>query len=136
MAANLHSNDGDLGFQVAPMVDVVFVLMLFFLASAAFQDREFDLDAALPVPAHPGTSPIAIDVSIASDGSVYLLNKLVAAAGDRRVTSLSEWLRAARRTFGEGDPLVISPAPTVKHERVMEVLNAVAEAQWTKVSLR
>ena len=57
MAANLHSNDGDLGFQVAPMVDVVFVLMLFFLASAAFQDREFDLDAALSVPpirARPG----------------------------------------------------------------------------------
>jgi biopolymer transport protein ExbD len=48
MAANLNADDGDLGFQVAPMVDVVFVLMLFFLACALFQDREFGLNPPCP----------------------------------------------------------------------------------------
>ena len=34
MAGSIGSDDGDIGFQIAPMVDVVFVLMLFFMACA------------------------------------------------------------------------------------------------------
>lgn len=35
MAGNLDSADGNLRFKVTPMVDVVFVLMLFFMATVA-----------------------------------------------------------------------------------------------------
>lgn len=118
------------------MVDVVFVLMLFFMASAGFQRTELSLATALPSPAHHGTSEVAINVTIANSGEVYLQDKLVAAAGDHKAASLSEWLRASRENFGGTDPLIISPAPSVKHERVMEVLNAVAVTDWVKVSLR
>ena len=31
MAGSVGSEDGDVGFQIAPMVDVVFVLLLFFM---------------------------------------------------------------------------------------------------------
>ena len=37
MGGSVGSDDGDIGFQIAPMVDVVFVLMLFFMASAGSQ---------------------------------------------------------------------------------------------------
>ena len=37
MAGSVGSEDGDIGFQIAPIVDVVFVLMLFFMASAGAQ---------------------------------------------------------------------------------------------------
>ena len=37
MAGSVGSEDGDMGFQIAPMVDVVFVLLLFFMASAGAQ---------------------------------------------------------------------------------------------------
>ena len=42
------SEDGDVGFQIAPMVDVVFVLLLFFMASAGSQVIETELNISLP----------------------------------------------------------------------------------------
>ena len=50
MAGSVGSEDGDIGFQIAPMVDVVFVLMLFFMASAGQQVVERELSVALPLP--------------------------------------------------------------------------------------
>ena len=32
MAGSVGSEDGDIGFQIAPIVDVVFVLMVLFMA--------------------------------------------------------------------------------------------------------
>src|SRR5260370_1234921 len=48
MAGSVGSDDGDIGFQIAPMVDVVFVLMLFFMACAGSQVKEKELKIALP----------------------------------------------------------------------------------------
>jgi biopolymer transport protein ExbD len=136
MAAQIHTEEGDLGFQIAPMVDIVFVLMLFFVASISFQPKEFTLKASVPAPAPPGTSIVTIDVAIASSGEVYLQNQRIAEADDKKVAALIEWLNQSRDGFGELDPVVITPAPTVTHDRVMDVLYAVNEAKWKSVSLR
>lgn len=137
MSAHLHSDDGDLGFQIAPMVDdIVFVLMLFFLACGSFQRREFGLRTAIPAVAHPGTSEVAINVAIGSGGEVYLQDKLIADAEDREALELVGWLRSVRQNFGESDPVVIAPAPNVAHARIIDVLNAVRNADWSKVALR
>ena len=48
MAGSVGSEDGDIGFQIAPIVDVVFVLMLFFMASAGAQVIEKELSINLP----------------------------------------------------------------------------------------
>jgi len=136
MAANLQTYDGDFGFQIAPMVDIIFVLMLFFMACVAFQDEEFKLRASIPAPAYPATIKIAIDVRIADSGDVYLQDKLIAGGDDRTLKPLINWLQVSKERFGATDPVVIAPAPMVKHERIIEVLNAVDTADWDKVSLR
>ena len=48
MGGSAGSEDGDVGFQIAPMVDVVFVLLLFFMASAGSQVVERELNISLP----------------------------------------------------------------------------------------
>jgi len=136
MTAHLHSDDGDLGFQIAPMVDIVFVLMLFFMACVSFDRREFKLSTAIPAVEHPGTSEVAINVAIASGGEVYLQDKLIADVEDREILELVEWLRSVRQSFGESDPVVIAPAPNVAHARIIDVLNAVRNADWSKVTFR
>ena len=72
MAGSVGSEDGDIGFQIAPMVDVVFVLMLFFMASAGVQVVEKELAMNLPSgagkPSDVPTTPIIIDIS--GDGQV------------------------------------------------------------------
>src|SRR5262245_4811559 len=128
MVSPISSDEGDLGFQIAPMVDIVFVLMLFFMACVSFQSREFIIQSSVPTPSHPGTSTVAIDVEIAIDGNVYIQNQLIAATDNKTLDSLIEWLDLARRSFGAKDPVFVSAAPTVNHERVMDVLNAVDKA--------
>ena len=124
--------DPDPGFQIAPMVDVVFVLMLFFMACAGFRAKERELRTGIG--GKPGSSVAVIDVTVASDGSVLVNNQPMGTADDRRLPALTKWLRNVRETFGESDTLVIRPAPTVTHERVMQVLNAAAASGWQKLT--
>jgi len=135
MATHLQSEDGDVGFQIAPMVDVVFVLMLFFLACAGFTGKEQRLDALIPRPGW-GTPEVTINVTIAADGNVFVLDRPISPPEDRNVAGLRRWLDDTSTSYGTRDPIVIEPAPTVPHARLMQVLNAANGAGWTKVAFR
>ena len=78
MAGSVGSEDGDIGFQIAPMVDVVFVLMLFFMASAGMQVVEKELSINLPsgvAAPNSETPPTPIIVAMAADGTVQINGK-------------------------------------------------------------
>lgn len=53
----LHAHSMHFGPNMAPMVDVVMVILIFFMASAAFLGNEWFLRAAIPFEAGRGTSP-------------------------------------------------------------------------------
>jgi biopolymer transport protein ExbD len=130
MGGSVGSEDGDIGFQIAPMVDVVFVLMLFFMASAGSQIVENELNISLPsgAPATPGSTtktPIIIDIS--ADGQVVGNNQTFGTTTDRALLSLRDWLKATQG-FGGEDPVIIRPNSDTKHERIIDVLNACAAA--------
>jgi biopolymer transport protein ExbD len=127
MGGSVGSEDGDAGFQIAPMVDVVFVLMIFFMASAGSKVVEKELNMNLPAGKGSGTSqvtPIIIDIS--PDGVVSMNNQTYGNANDRTLTPLRDWLKNAIESFGEKDPVIIRPNPESKHERIVDVLNAAA----------
>jgi biopolymer transport protein ExbD len=135
VAASIHADDGDVGFQIAPMVDVVFVLMLFFMACSGLQQKEVYLRSRLPAPGpRPGPTPIVIEIS--ADGVVSMNNQLFARSEDRSLPKLRAWLTETMATFGDKDPVVISPSPAAKHERLVDVLNAAASANVRNLSLR
>jgi biopolymer transport protein ExbD len=130
MGGSVGSEDGDIGFQIAPMVDVVFVLMLFFMASAGSQIVEKELNISLPsgAPAAPGSTqktPIIIDIS--ADGQVVGNNTTFGTTTDKALLSLRDWLKATQG-FGGEDPVIIRPNSETKHERIIDVLNACAAA--------
>jgi biopolymer transport protein ExbD len=131
MAGSVGSEDGDIGFQIAPMVDVVFVLMLFFMACAGSQVNEKELNIALPSgasakAANNTKTPIVIDIS--PEGQVSMNNEVYGAPGDRNLQRLREWLKATIEQFGGEDPVIIRPQPETRHERIVDVLNAAASA--------
>ncbi len=131
MGGSVGSEDGDIGFQIAPMVDVVFVLMLFFMAMAGAQVKEKELNIALPsgAPAKSTNNqktPIVIDIS--PDGQVSMNNDIYGAPADRSLQRLREWLKATMEQFGGEDPVIIRPQPDTRHERIVDVLNAAAFA--------
>ena len=132
MASSAASENGDPGFQIAPMVDVVFVLMLFFMASAGMKMREMELPIQLPGAGESVSPPIVI--AIDSDGRVSINEQTYGAAGDKSLGELRGWLRGVIAQFGIGEPVIIRPASDARHERIMQVLNAAAASGVVKVT--
>ncbi len=130
MAGPVDSEDGEVGFQIAPMVDVVFVLMLFFMASAGMQVAEKELSINLPSgqSAAAGGAPLTpIVVAIAADGTVQLNGASYDPPNNPDLPVTREHLKDLM-SFGTKDPVIIQPAPGVRHERIINVLNAAAAA--------
>jgi len=136
MAGSIGSDDGDIGFQIAPMVDVVFVLMLFFMASAGVQVVEKELSMNLPSsvgkPSDVPSTPIIVDIS--ADGRVLVNDQPYGEKEDKNLRGLREFFDNAIQQFGDKDPVIVRPAPETTHERIMDVLNAAAAAHVTKLT--
>jgi len=125
-----ESGEGDIGFQIAPMVDVVFVLLLFFMASAGSQVIQKELSINLPSGGAPtqGTdipkTPIVIDIH--PDGRVEVNNQFYDTPTNKELPQLRAWFKDIIERFGDDNPVVVRPDPQALHERVMDVLNAAA----------
>src|SRR5438034_831606 len=68
-------SDGNLGFQIAPMIDVVFVIMLFFMVMAGAVKVEKELNTTLPGTAETGSSTEFADeiiITITDTGEIQL----------------------------------------------------------------
>lgn len=131
MAGGGVSEDGDVGFQIAPMVDVVFVLLLFFMASAGSQIIAKELTINLPsgasaAPDSVPKTPIMIDIS--PEGQVQVNNKPMDNPMDKQMPQLREWFKDTINKFGDKDPVIIRPDPQARQERIIDVLNAAAAA--------
>ncbi|MDB4810236.1 biopolymer transporter ExbD [bacterium] len=73
--AKLKHNSGASTLSLTPLIDVVFLLLIFFLVTSEFEDEERRLDIILPTAASavPMTGkPREIIVDIDSSGSFYL----------------------------------------------------------------
>jgi len=124
-------------FQIAPMVDVVFMLIIFFMLTAAIKQTEFGLGLTLPGTSDAtatGTPLTPIELVIREDG-VVLFNELeVGLPDDKDLAELQARLEKAVQLFGDEQPVIIAPKPFVPHGRVIDVLNACAAAKVKALS--
>ena len=123
----------DQEFQIAPMVDVVFMLIIFFMLSAAVTSRELELGMTLPGP-RPGPAPPPIELAIREDGTVLFNDLEVGRPGDTKLEGLESRLRRAVELFGQRQPVIIEPALSALHGRVVEVVDCCATAQVKALS--
>ena len=118
------------GFQIAPMIDVIFLLLCFFITSQIFSQWETEIDITLPTAQsseQPDRIPGEIIINILSDGAVVVnqsrmdsdaLDNLLA----RIVDQFSDWavlIRADKET---------------RYEDVIDVLDACRRADIWNVS--
>ncbi len=137
MGGSVESGDGDVGFQIAPMVDVVFVIMLFFMASAGMQIVETELGLSLPSGAGAPSSTVDAPKSIIiqADGNVVVDGRIFDSPGDRRLPELRARLADLVARFPD-TPFIISPEPSTVQERVIDVMNAAAAAGVKNLTFR
>lgn len=135
MASSPDSFDDHHGFQIAPLVDVVFVLMLFFMVNAGIQKRDMHLDTQVPHPSHePGILPITVEIT--RDGSVSANGLMLVTPEDQRMQKLQGWLANIAEQDSVNDPMIIRANGDVRHERLMKVLETIKQVGFAKVSLQ
>jgi len=118
--------DGEFGFQIAPMLDILFVLLLFFMVSAGAQKHEASLTTQLPGDKPGGDVPV--EVGIDEDGQVSISGVATAdAPTDPTLPGLVDRLRGIIAANAM-QPVVITPMRSTRHQRVVNVLNACAAA--------
>lgn len=133
-----HDEAQEHEFQIAPMVDVVFMLIIFFMLSAVMvsKGKEEELRMSLPHPPPTTEKPLIlpIELTIQADCTVLFNELEVGKPGDVNLVELQTRLEKALQLFGDNQPVIIAPAASTPHKRVVEVVDCCATAQVKAVS--
>lgn len=137
---NAHG-DGNMGFQIAPMIDVVFVIMLFFMVMAGAVKVEKELNQKLPGTVDSSKSADFTDeiiINIAENGEVLLNDEPMDPVGK----PVMERLTASLMRLKQGSDAAKTPVlvtiisePEAKYRRLVNTLDALAAAEITNVTV-
>src|SRR5438874_5180758 len=100
MRLEQNLNQGTFGFQIAPMIDVVFVIMLFFMVMAGEVKVENELNSQLPGSAESTGSTDFVDeqiITISDAGEVALNDEPLGAPEDTALRQLKDTLKRLKQ---------------------------------------
>ncbi len=136
------SAEVNLGFQIAPMIDVVFVILLYFMVAAGSQQKENAHNTKLPgtEPPEGGTvMPDEVSIMIEDDGQVYLNDDPLDSAEQKNLPELAGsliQLKQASVSAGSKILVTVYANELAKYERVVDVLDALTRAQIADVTFQ
>lgn len=122
MRSPAHRSDrGRLDVKMTPMIDVVFLLLIFFVVTSTFLERP-GIDLTLP---EAGSAPVAareeLTVRLGADGGTWVDGVAVDPA------ALADSLSARLERDG-GDRVVLEADERVSHGRVVQAMDAARRA--------
>jgi biopolymer transport protein ExbD len=107
------------------MLDILFVLLLFFMVAAGSVKHEAAIATQLP-----GNQPgkdVPVEISIDADGQVNVNNAPSdTTTGDELPETISRLKSLVASNAKQ--PVIITPAPSTREQRVIDVLNACTAA--------
>jgi biopolymer transport protein ExbD len=131
------------GFQIAPMIDVVFVIMLFFMVMVGSVKVERELKSQLPGLAPPSADapqelPDEITVGVEETGAVTLNDEdFDSGRPDKKLPTFTDTLKRLKQEADNRNAKVIvtiQAEEQATYERVIDVLNALAVAKVANVT--
>lgn len=128
--------------DISPLIDVAFLLLIYFLVTTTLQKSEADLSLTLPGISQSDAKEIKIDqmlVKVDSTGTV-IVNEEISDSdmNDRDLPNLTDRLSryAASCVVANTEPqIIIDCADEAKGQRFVDVLNVCAKADIQNVSL-
>ena len=117
--------------NLTPMIDIVFLLIIFFMVGTQFTEREtqYDIDLATVSSAQPLTRlPDELVINILADGSVLMQEK------NYELPELEETFRQAKENYPD-QAVVIRGDRGVPYQHVMDVMAVCHRTKITKISL-
>jgi len=124
--------DLKLRHPIAPLIDVVFLLLIYFMVTSTIIRKEGDVAFVLPLPGNPITTDLPVEayIQIAEDGAVTL-EGMQFRSTDRelhdlalRIASLKQMADAQNSIF----MVTLAPSDNTQHGRVIDVMDACREA--------
>lgn len=125
---------------MGPMIDMVFLLLVFFMVTAKPIKPEADVSLTLPGTVQQEASidiPDEQNVVIQANGQVVLNDMLLDSPTSHELPTLVQTLTRFKETAdaNKSEALVtIDPADLTEHQRIVDVLNACAKAKVTGVT--
>jgi len=131
---------GTLGFQIAPMIDVVFVIMLFFMVMASSVRVEKELNTKLPGTTETSSAVEFNDeqlVGIAENGEITLNDDPVDSPESKDLPVFTNTLKRLKQSSDAAkSPVVLTIVSELNapYQRTIDVLNACAAAKIDNVT--
>lgn len=122
---NFRKNRGELPqFQMTAMMDVIFLLLCFFITSTVFSQWETEVDLTLPTSKTgkmPDRLPGEVIINLAADGTISVNQQALDSAALQ--TMLSRVVR-----YFPGQPVILRCDKSVNYEQLMGLIDACREA--------
>jgi len=111
----------DLDVNITPLIDIVFLLLIFFMVSTTF-DRKSEIDVTLPQATidTPKKQDDIIEIIVSADGMFYINGKRVV---NKQVATLKQALLKVANGR-EDPPIIISADAKATHQAVVSVMDA------------
>ena len=125
-----HRRD-DLDVNITPLIDIVFLLLIFFMVSTTFE-RESEIDVTLPEAAidAPQEQSDVIEITISSEGMFFINGKRVI---NKQVSTLKQALLKVANGR-EDPPIIISADANATHQAVVTVMDAARQLGFVHFS--
>lgn len=132
LSSHRLGRDTRLELPMASMIDVVFLLLIFFMTTSAFVKTERELDSGIRVQREAGNrpsdfEPTIIDVVASDGGYVYRL-------GGRELRSQQELERVLRGLENKADGAFVRVSDAVPFDVAAAAIQACRTARFLQVS--
>ncbi len=123
-----------LDLQIAPLIDVVFLLLIYFMVTASLVKKEADISFILPAnvtPTQSITVPVEVRIEIDEDGTV-MLEGMQFPKEDILLNDLANQIRGLKQiAVSQQSPFFVNllPSRDAVHERIVNVMDACAAAK-------
>lgn len=121
------------------MIDIVFVLMLFFMVMAGAVKMEREIRTAMPgsIMQDWGCGGDDLTIAITEDGTVTMNDEEFDSPTDKKLPRLTtDLIKLKKDADAHGSKVLVTlqTETQVRYERIMDVLNVLAKAQITNIT--
>ncbi len=131
MPLKAFSSEDEPTINMTPMIDCVFLLLIFFMVGTSYSKQERQIDVKLPTVATAApltAAPDEIVVSITGDGQVQIGTEKLT------LTQLEERLSLAKKRYAEQSVVIRGSGPD-PYQYVADVLEICERAEISNISL-
>ena len=118
------------GFQMAPMIDIVFILLIFFMVATIYAQWEAKIGVTVPTASsgvQTGRTPGEIIINLDSEGTIFVNNVQM------KPERLNQLLLQIAQTF-KGQPVIIRADQKTNYEYVVRVLDICRNVNVSNIS--